>query len=388
MAKNIKPLAERLLETSKKMKMNFETTYIDSGYPILNMIMSGGQGFPLGKVIQLYSESGYGKSTITLSLCKNLCKRGHKVLYIDAEGSIDSLIGEDGLRIHTNDEDDLLWSPEKPENPFIVVHSPYIEEAEKAIEALVPNFDDKGNPIDSEIALVVIDSVAALCPADYKGINGESLSVNNHQIGLQARLITNFVQKFQGYKVSYNMSFLFINQERENISLDFGAKFKDKVTGGRALEYYADIILKLTSKEVEKDTYTTVVGEKQNVAIGREVYIEAKKNKLVRSGIKLPLQVYFGKGISNVAAYFYLLQKIDITTDKGETVPALQGSGAWFTLTLNIPDENDPDKFTTVEKRLNGKDAVKNELKQNLRVIYPLCDGKFNLLEEEVTTYE
>ena len=40
----------------------------------------------MGKNIEIYSNSGYGKSTITLSVCRSLCKQGYRVLYIDAEG--------------------------------------------------------------------------------------------------------------------------------------------------------------------------------------------------------------------------------------------------------------------------------------------------------------
>ena len=90
MAKKELSFNEKLLALSNKYKMTLDSEYLDSGSIIMNMVLGG--GLPMCKNIEIYSNSGYGKSTIVLSICKNLCKQGHRVLYIDAEGSITELI--------------------------------------------------------------------------------------------------------------------------------------------------------------------------------------------------------------------------------------------------------------------------------------------------------
>jgi RecA/RadA recombinase len=73
MAKKELSFNEKLLAMSEKYKTNLDVEYLDSGSVIVNMVLGG--GLPMGKNIEIYSNSGYGKSTITLSVCRALCKQ-------------------------------------------------------------------------------------------------------------------------------------------------------------------------------------------------------------------------------------------------------------------------------------------------------------------------
>ena len=97
---------EKLSWLSSRYKTNLEIEYLDTGSIILNKLFGG--GLPMTKNIQIYSESGYGKSTITISMCKALCRAGHRVLYIDAEGSVNENLLKT-MGILTNDENNLLY---------------------------------------------------------------------------------------------------------------------------------------------------------------------------------------------------------------------------------------------------------------------------------------
>ena len=313
MAKKELSFNEKLLAMSEKYKTNLDVQYLDSGSVIVNMVLGG--GLPMGKNIEIYSNSGYGKSTITLSICRSLCKQGHKVLYIDAEGSINELIESMGFY-----RDNLVWTPENQDGNFIPVQISYFEDIEEILENMVPKYDDKGNPTDSDIRLVVIDSVAALCPKEYRGDFGEKLSIASAKPGVVAKLMTAFCRKFNGYKTAYNMSFLFINQMRDNLALSFAAKYEDNVPGGRALKYFMDVILKLNSRGIHKEKVENTLGEVQEVETEREVDIKAVKNKLTNGNIGFPLQVRYGIGISNIAAMPYILTKKRIITKDGNEV--------------------------------------------------------------------
>ena len=376
MAKKELSFNEKLLAMSEKYKTNLDVQYLDSGSVIVNMVLGG--GLPMGKNIEIYSSSGYGKSTITLSICRSLCKQGHKVLYIDAEGSINELIESMGFY-----RDNLVWTPENQDGNFIPVQISYFEDIEEILENMVPKYDNKGNPTDSDIRLVVIDSVAALCPKEYRGDFGEKLSIASAKPGIVAKLMTAFCRKFNGYKTAYNMSFLFINQMRDNLALSFAAKYEDNVPGGRALKYFMDVILKLNSRGIHKEKVENTLGEVQEVETEREVDIKAVKNKLTNGNIGFPLQVRYGIGISNIAAMPYILPKKRIITKDGNEVYMIEGSGAWNTLTFNIKDDKG-NIIETKSVRCNGAPQLKEAIRNNYRWVYSeINESDFRVLQDK-----
>lgn len=376
MAKKELSFNEKLLAMSEKYKTNLDVQYLDSGSVIVNMVLGG--GLPMGKNIEIYSNSGYGKSTITLSICRSLCKQGHKVLYIDAEGSINELIESMGFY-----RDNLVWTPENQDGNFIPVQISYFEDIEEILENMVPKYDDKGNPTDSDIRLVVIDSVAALCPKEYRGDFGEKLSIASAKPGVVAKLMTAFCRKFNGYKTAYNMSFLFINQMRDNLALSFAAKYEDNVPGGRALKYFMDVILKLNSRGIHKEKVENTLGEVQEVETEREVDIKAVKNRLTNGNIGFPLQVRYGIGISNIAAMPYILPKKRIITKDGNEVYMIEGSGAWNTLTFNIKDDKG-NIIETKSVRCNGAPQLKEAIRNNYRWVYSeINESDFRVLQDK-----
>ena len=376
MAKKELSFNEKLLAMSEKYKTNLDVQYLDSGSVIVNMVLGG--GLPMGKNIEIYSNSGYGKSTITLSICRSLCKQGHKVLYIDAEGSINELIESMGFY-----RDNLVWTPENQDGNFIPVQISYFEDIEEILENMVPKYDDKGNPTESDIRLVVIDSVAALCPKEYRGDFGEKLSIASAKPGVVAKLMTAFCRKFNGYKTAYNMSFLFINQMRDNLALSFAAKYEDNVPGGRALKYFMDVILKLNSRGIHKEKVENTLGEVQEVETEREVDIKAVKNKLTNGNIGFPLQVRYGIGISNIAAMPYILPKKRIITKDGNEVYMIEGSGAWNTLTFNIKDDKG-NIIETKSVRCNGAPQLKEAIRNNYRWVYSeINESDFRVLQDK-----
>lgn len=376
MAKKELSFNDKLLAISEKYKTNLDVEYLDSGSIIINMVLGG--GLPMGKNIEIYSNSGYGKSTITLSVCRSLCKQGYRVLYINAEGSINELIESMGFY-----KDNLVWSPENPDGKFIPIQISYFEDIEEILEQMVPKYDDKGNPMESDIKLVVIDSVAALCPKEYRGDFGEKLSIASAKPGVVAKLMTAFCRKFNGYKTAYNMSFLYINQMRDNLAMSFASKYEDNVPGGRALKYFMDVILKLNSRGTHKEKVENTLGEVQEVETEREVDIKAVKNKLTDGNIGFPLQVRYGIGISNIAAMPYILPKKKITTSDGKEVYMIEGSGAWNTLTFNYVDPKD-NQTKTKSIKCNGTPQLKEAIRENYRWIYSeINENDFKVLKDK-----
>lgn len=372
---------EKLSWLSSRYKTNLEIEYLDTGSIILNKLFGG--GLPMTKNIQIYSESGYGKSTITISMCKAICKQGHRVLYIDAEGSVnENLLRTMGIL--TSDENNLLYDAEtNPDGPFLFVQISYFEDIEEILETLIPKYNNKGVAIDSDFRLVVIDSVAALAPKEYRGDSGEKLSVTSNKPGIVAKALAAFLRKFNGYKTAYNMSFLYINQTRENLSMSFASKYEDSIPGGKAMIYYTDVLIKLTSRGLYKKKVTTGAGEEQEIPTEREIGVTCKKNKITDGQVTLPLQVVFGRGISNIAAMPYVLRRKTITDNDGNRVYMVEGQGVSLTLNIIAKDEETgEDTFKSIKcKGMPG-------LKENIRKYYGdilrlITEDDYKALEED-----
>ena len=372
---------EKLSWLSSKYKTNLEIEYLDTGSIILNKLFGG--GLPMTKNIQIYSESGYGKSTITISMCKAICKQGHRVLYIDAEGSVnENLLRTMGIL--TSDENNLLYDAEtNPDGPFLFVQISYFEDIEEILETLIPKYNNKGVATDSDFRLVVIDSVAALAPKEYRGDSGEKLSVTSNKPGIVAKALAAFLRKFNGYKTAYNMSFLYINQTRENLSMSFASKYEDSIPGGKAMIYYTDVLIKLTSRGLYKKKVTTGAGEEQEIPTEREIGVTCKKNKITDGQVTLPLQVVFGRGISNIAAMPYVLRRKTIVDNDGNRVYMVEGQGVSLTLNIITKDEGTcEDTFKSIKcKGMPG-------LKENIRKYYGdilrlITEDDYKALEED-----
>lgn len=372
---------EKLSWLSSRYKTNLEIEYLDTGSIILNKLFGG--GLPMTKNIQIYSESGYGKSTITISMCKALCKQGHRVLYIDAEGSVnENLLRTMGIL--TADENNLLYDAEtNPNGPFLFVQISYFEDIEEILETLIPKYDNKGIATDSDFRLVVIDSVAALAPKEYRGDSGEKLSVTSNKPGVIAKALAAFLRKFNGYKTAYNMSFLYINQTRENLSMSFAAKYEDSIPGGKAMIYYTDVLIKLTSRGLYKRKVTTGAGEEQEIPTEREIGVTCKKNKITDGQVTLPLQVVFGRGISNIAAMPYVLRRKTITDNDGNTVYMIEGQGVGLTLNIMAKDE-ETNEYVFKSIKCKGMPGLKENIRTHYSDILRLItEDDYKALEEE-----
>ena len=120
-------------------------------------IACGVGGVPKGRIIEIYGPESSGKTTLALHVIAEAQKQGGKAAFIDAEHALDPIYAK-GIGV---DIDDLLVS--QPDTG---------EDALEICEMLVRS---------GAIAVVVIDSVAALVPnAEIQGDMGES------HVGLQA----------------------------------------------------------------------------------------------------------------------------------------------------------------------------------------------------------
>ena len=261
-------------------------------------------GIPRGRVIEIYGPESSGKTTLTLSVIKQLQHAGGVAAFIDAEHAFDANYARTlGVKL-----DDLLIS--QPDTG---------EQALEIAETLV-----RSNAVE----LVVIDSVAALTPrAEIEGEMGDA------HMGLQARLMSQALRKLTAAISKSHCCVIFINQIRMKIGVMFGNP--ETTTGGRALKFYASVRIDLRKIESIKS------GED---IIGNRVRAKVVKNKVASPFKEAEFEIYFQEGISEAA---------DIL-DLAVTHEIIQKSGAWFSF------EN--------EKIGQGRESTRKHLKDNPKV--------------------
>ena len=205
-------------------------------------IALGVQGFPKGRVVEIYGPESSGKTTLAIHAIAEAQKKGGIAAFVDAEHAFDRFYAEK-LGV---DVDNLLIA--QPDN------------GEQALE-ITENLIRSG-----AIDIIVVDSVAALVPkAEIEGEMGDS------KMGLQARLMSQALRKLTAIIGKAGTCCIFINQLREKIGVMFGNP--ETTTGGNALKFYASVRLDIRRSGA-------AIKDKEGNVVANHVKVRVKKNKL------------------------------------------------------------------------------------------------------------
>jgi len=332
-------LTSKLLELNKQYDAFKPDEFIKTDIMSLDIVL-GGQGIPRGKFIEICSPSGLGKSTLLLHASRNLCEKGYKILWIDAEGATtESILDGVGLT-------DYVMTEENPEGNFIIYKACLYGQVEKILDTVL----DTG-----EIDFVMVDSLTAIIP-DSLGESVEektAMSIVARQPGFNAQIQTKFLQKYTTNKINQKVTFIFVNQQRTKINITgFGAPTSVGSAGGLAVSYYMDCRLELGSAGKITEKSETLNGTEPAV-IGANVWIQSVKSRFCAPFIKVPGVIYFGKGYSNIMtlAGFMKMKKVEF---EGKEYPMVSQSGAYFKITT--PDE---------QKQVQGNIGMKKYIEEN-----------------------
>ncbi len=172
--------------------MNEGIGIIPTGSLALDLALGVG-GIPRGRIMEVFGPEGSGKTTVCLHIIAEAQRHGGITAFIDAEHALDPTYAR---ALGVNIEELLVSQPDSG------------EQALEIADMLVRS---------GALALVVIDSVAALVPrAEIEGEMGDS------HVGLQARLMSQAMRKLNGSLSRFDTTAIFINQLREKIGVMFG----------------------------------------------------------------------------------------------------------------------------------------------------------------------
>ncbi|MDQ3014425.1 MAG: recombinase RecA [bacterium] len=265
---------ESIMKLGDKPKVDVDA--IPTGSIGLDAALGVG-GLPQGRIIEIFGPESSGKTTLALHVVAEAQKKGGICAYIDAEHAMDPVYAQ---KLGVNINDLLISQPDTGEQGLEIT------------ESLVRS---------GKLAVIVIDSVAALTPKDE--IEGD---MGAHHVGKQARLMSQALRKLTGIVARSHTLVIFINQIRMQIGVMFGNP--ETTPGGKALKFYASVRI---------DIRRIAQIKKGEEVVGGRVRVKVVKNKVAAPFRQTEFDLIYNEGISQEGEMIALGEKMGIIQKSG-----------------------------------------------------------------------
>jgi len=275
-------------------------------------------GLPKGRVVEIYGPESSGKTTLTLHVVAEEQKKGGICAFVDAEHALDPQYAR---KLGVNLDDLLISQPDTG------------EQALEIVDTLVRS---------GAVSLVVVDSVAALTPKSE--IEGD---MGDHQVGAQARLMSQAMRKLTASIGRTNCMVIFINQIRMKIGVMFGSP--ETTSGGQALKFYSSVRLDIRRIGSIKD---------RDEVVGNTTRVKVVKNKVAPPFRQVEFDIMYGEGIS----------KLGELVDLGVKAGIVEKSGAWY----SYGDERIGQGRENAKQFLRDNPVMANAIEDKIRASHGL----------------
>lgn len=346
-----------------------EVSFIKSPCFVLDLITSGGKGFlPLGKIIEIYGKKSSGKSTLA-QLMANMVINNHNgyVLVIDKE------------------TDSWVFPKRNLElglNPDKLGHIMAVQPVTVAdVTETILRFLDKmvlKYKITKEPILIVWDSIAGT--TSKTEMEAEAGKKKYSDI---AKLVTELHRKIEAFVAennANNVSFLWINQARNNIGDPYAT---EPVTfGGDSPSFCSAIRF-----DVQKSK--TLAGKKgdQVYPVGIEMRVKTAKNKIFSPFQRAVLNLFFVKGIDDAGTTYKWLEANRLIKKSGKADAEItdkpfkivtESETLYFDKGLSFKELYNGDKGDILRKHIT------DEYIKNLEYFTDVMAGNIEIEEKDV----
>ena len=251
-----------------------------SGCAVLDCVLSG--GWPSGRIINVVGDKSVGKTLLAIEGSANFARRfpSDPIWYEEQEDAFD-------LRYATQ-----IGMPEHAE---FINDCFTVEDWSKRLEDAVAHMIAKKR----KHGLFVLDSLDAMSSeAELKR------TMDDPSFGAEkAKKMSELFRRVNKRMAQSGITLFIISQVRDNIGVTFGQKYTR--TGGRALDFYASVIIYLA--HVEQIT-RTVKGVKRTVGV--TVKAKCTKNKVGVPFRDCQFDLLFGYGIDDITSNLEWLRSV------------------------------------------------------------------------------
>lgn len=237
------------------------TNVIPTGIDVLDNYVIGVGGLPCGRMVEIYSQEGVGKTSLALGIMAAAQRNNSLVFLAETECALEA------SRPATFGVD---W------DQVALLEPGHWGEVMDVAEAALMAMPKK------ETGLFVLDSVAATLSREEaeEGLTGKE------GFDKRPKAIGAFVRRLSPLLAEKQVAVLFINQVRDNVGVMYGADLK--TPGGHAIKFHSSMRLHMRNGKAIKG-----VG---GVHLGKFVSIIAEKNKFRPPWRKAKLKLDFEKG--------------------------------------------------------------------------------------------
>lgn len=287
------PVARILTKFSNKLlpigELDLSVKKIPTNIFTLDAALMG--GIPMNKLIEIAGDSGTGKTSLALHICKQLQKAypDKAVAYLDAESAVDDVMA---LNIYGLDR-----------NRTFIARPDQNVSAEDLVDIMVDA------AFDPAFCAVVLDSVAGLVTEEEMSKQASDISISP-----VAKLLGRNIKKMNSRQNPDGAAVLLLNQNRRTIGPALAGGGKIITTGGQALEFYPSLRLRLRRIASVQDT-------KDGPEVGFITRCLTVKARHSHNHVTCDWSVIYGsEGISTIRAV------VTMALDQG----IIKQSGSWF----------------------------------------------------------